>query len=203
MAKSSFSEKIRHTLSLIKACFEVFGDALAILEQIKSGQKESVSPRKMDNVDVLLNKSDAADGYTYEQGLIKGGGYNVSPKEALYLLEAVSVFGYRQYYNNLVTILVNVHQRVYMQSIPLQPTLLELFGLNSTVISEYIEKQRRSPPSSDNPNSYSAIVNKRKIHVLCEQQQKIKHHQNSIVSDIRHYQLLEAGVRMLCEQQRR
>jgi len=174
MAKSNVGEKIRHTLSLIKACFEVFGDAFAILEQIKSGQKESVSPRKMDNEEVLLNKSEAADGYTYEQGLIKGDGYNVSPKEALYLLEAVSVFGYRQYYNNLVTILVNVHQRVYMQSIPLQPTLLELFGLNSTVTSEYIKKKRTSPPSSDNPNSYSAVVNKRKIHVLCPEMREIQ-----------------------------
>jgi hypothetical protein len=62
----------------------------------------------------LLNQTSTTQGgYRFDHRLLKKDGIDLIKKEAFKLLEAFCIFGYREFYKNLLCILVFTHQRYY------------------------------------------------------------------------------------------
>ncbi len=72
--------------------------------------------------------------------LQKNDGIDLIKKEAFELLEAFCIFGYREFYKNLLCILVFTHQRVYGKESLVPTQLLKMFkGLDNKLVIEHLQ----------------------------------------------------------------
>ncbi len=80
------------------------------------------------------------------------------------MLEAICVFGYREYHKILLCILVKLHEHIYGKKSTTPQKLLELFNLNSSKVLCHMDWQGKSTPS-DSQHSYSTEINKWEVNV--------------------------------------
>jgi hypothetical protein len=103
---SSFNDTITSTLSLITVTFEDLFEAITIHKEFcgrKMDPKPSIS---------LLNKTNIFDGYDFTINIFEDE-VNALQKELLMLFEAYCVFGYREFYKNVICILMEVNKTMY------------------------------------------------------------------------------------------
>ncbi len=98
--ESYYKDIITSTLSLITVVFEYFGTAIEL-----HGKAKDINTVHQTSPVMLLNS-----GFKFEQGLVRKDDYNGWQKECLKSLEALCLFGYREYYNNLLCILVEMNE---------------------------------------------------------------------------------------------
>jgi hypothetical protein len=99
---SSFNYTRTSILSLIAVLFEDLFEAITIYTEFcgkKMDPKPSIS---------LLNKTDTFDGYDFTINIFEDE-VNALEKELLMLFEAYCIFVYREFYQNLLCILVEDH----------------------------------------------------------------------------------------------
>jgi hypothetical protein len=105
--ETSFNNTISSTLSLITVLFEDLFEAVNIQQEF-CGEKEDPKPSI-----TLLNKTNTCDGYDFNINIINTDEYNALQKELLMLFEAYCIFGSREFYRNLLCILVEVNKTMY------------------------------------------------------------------------------------------
>ncbi len=103
----SFNNTISSTLSLITVLCEDLFEAINIQEEF-SGKKQDPQPSIS-----LLNKTGTLDGYNFNIDIIKDDEYNALQKESLMLFAAFCIFGYWEFYKNLLCILVEVNKTIH------------------------------------------------------------------------------------------
>ncbi len=104
--ETSFKNTISSTLSLTTVLFEDLFEAITMHRDFcgeKIDPKPSIS---------LLNKTDTFDGYDFNIDIITDE-VNALQKESLMLFEGFCIFGYREFYKNLLCILVEVNKTMY------------------------------------------------------------------------------------------
>jgi hypothetical protein len=86
-------------------------------------------------------------GFVFEGGIIKNEEYSPLQKELLRLLESLCVFGYWEYYKNLLCTLVEAHKTIYGTGTPVTKNLIEMFHLSTQGMLAHMMRQGRSIPS--------------------------------------------------------
>ena len=95
--EASFPASITTTLALLSAIFEDFGVAVELHERAK----------KIKNIEVAFPIGHSIlFNETFKE-------FNAAQKECLKSLESLCVFGYREFYKNLLCILVEMYYQVY------------------------------------------------------------------------------------------
>jgi hypothetical protein len=120
-------DKISSTLPLIKVLFEDLQLGFEIHQQFKTNTPKDVDVNGTKFF--LLNQTSTKQGgYTlFANQLQKNDGIDPIKKEAFKLLEAFCIFGYREFYKNLLCILVFMHQRVYGEESLVPTQILKMF----------------------------------------------------------------------------
>ncbi len=95
----SFKNTITSTLSLITVLFEDLFEAITLHRDF-SGEKVRLEPSTS-----LLNKTDKCDGHDFNIDFFTDE-VNALQKESLVLFEGICIFGYREFYKNLLCILM-------------------------------------------------------------------------------------------------
>ncbi len=103
---TSFKNTITSTLSLITILFEDLFEAITIHKDF-CGKQEVPQPSIS-----LLNKTDTCDGHEFDIDIITDE-VNPLKKESLMLFEGFCIFGYRDFYKNLLCILMEVNKTIY------------------------------------------------------------------------------------------
>jgi hypothetical protein len=149
---SKHKENVAHTMSLVRVLFEDFGTAINIHEQAKDiHDTHSISPL------ILLN-----DGFKFEREIVSNKEYNGLEKEWLKSFESLCVFGYREYYKNLLCILVEFYYRVSGKATPVPKPMMEIFDLfNQPLINHMM--QRGKFEKQVLPHSYKLVTNKSEL----------------------------------------
>jgi hypothetical protein len=119
--ETSFSNTISSTLSLITVLFEVLFQAINMHKEF-CGEQEIPKPAIS-----LLNKTNTCDGYDFNIDIINNDGYNALQKELLVLFEAYCIFGSREFYKNLLCILVEVNKTMYGNNEDVQKKRVDIF----------------------------------------------------------------------------
>ncbi len=101
----SFHHTITSTHSLITVLFEDLFEAITIHRDF-SGEKVNPEPSML-----LLNKTNTCDGYDFNIDIITDE-VNALQKESLILFEGFCIFGYREFYKNLLCILMEVNKTI-------------------------------------------------------------------------------------------
>ena len=68
------------------------------------------------------------DTFEFEKGFMEKE-FNTLQKECLKSFESLCVFGYREFYKNLLCILVEMHYQIYRKFTPVPKRMMELFGV--------------------------------------------------------------------------
>ncbi len=102
----SFHHTITSTLSLITVLFEDLFEAITLHRDF-SGKKVRLEPSTS-----LLNKTDRCDGHDFNIDVFTDE-VNALQKESLVLFEGFCIFGYREFYKNLLCILMEVNKTIY------------------------------------------------------------------------------------------
>ncbi len=120
-------DTISSTFLLIKVLFEDLRLGFEIHQQFKTNTPKDVDVNGTKYF--LLNQTSTKQGgYTlFANQLQKNDGIDPNKKEAFKLLEAFCIFGYREFYNNLLCILVFAHQRVYGKESLVPMQILNIF----------------------------------------------------------------------------
>jgi hypothetical protein len=95
-----FSNTISSTLSLITVVFEDLFEAINIHKECCDG-KQNPQPSI-----TLLNRTNSCDGYEFYDD-----DYNALKKESLMLVEGYCIFGFWEFYKNLLCMLVEVNSK--------------------------------------------------------------------------------------------
>jgi hypothetical protein len=103
---TSFNITITSTLSLITILFEDLFEAITIHKDF-GGEKEVPQPSIS-----ILNKTNSFDGHDFNIDIITDD-VNALQKELLMLVEGFCIFGYREFYKNLLCILMEVNKTIY------------------------------------------------------------------------------------------
>jgi hypothetical protein len=100
--ESSFHHTVTSTLSLITVLFEDIYESIPFYRDF-SGEKVRLEPSTS-----LLNKTDTCDGHDFNIDVFTDE-VNALQKELLVLFEDFCFFGYREFYKNLLCILMVVN----------------------------------------------------------------------------------------------
>jgi hypothetical protein len=98
--ESNYKDIITSTISFITVVFEDFGTAIEL-----HGKAKDINTVHQTSPITLLNS-----GFKFEQGLVRKDDYSGHQKECLSSLEALCLFGYHEYYKNLLCILVEMNE---------------------------------------------------------------------------------------------
>jgi hypothetical protein len=123
MAKSKvspFHNTITNTLSLITVLFEDLFEAITFYRDF-SGEKVDIEP-----LTILLNKTNTCDGYDFNIDIMTDM-VNALQKELLILFEGFCIFGYREFYKNLLCILMLVNKTIHGNNGDVPDILLNIF----------------------------------------------------------------------------
>jgi hypothetical protein len=121
-------------LSLITALFEDLFEAITIHKDfcgMKMDPKPSIS---------LMNKTNTLNGYDFTINIFEDE-VNALQKELLMLFEAYCIFGYREFYKNLLCILMEVNETMYGNNEGAPDKLLDIFLLSSPGIRNHMNWQ--------------------------------------------------------------
>jgi hypothetical protein len=121
---SSFNHTITSTLSLITVLFVDLFKAITIHKDFcgrKMDPKPSISS---------LNKTDTLNGYNFTINIFEDE-VNALQKESLMLFEAYCIFGYKDFYKNLLCIFMEVNKTMYGNNEGVQDKLLVIILLSS------------------------------------------------------------------------
>jgi hypothetical protein len=110
---------------------------------------------------LLLNKTDTCDGYDFNIDIITDE-VNALQKESLVLFEGFCIFGYREFYKNLLCILMVVNKTIYGNNGDVPDILLIMFFLSSPGIRNHMNLGVGAPDPVF-PQSYQTIFNKQKF----------------------------------------
>jgi hypothetical protein len=152
---TSIKNTITSTLSLITVLFEDLFEAITIHKDF-CGEKEVPQPSIS-----LLNKNDTFDGYEFDIDIITDE-VNELQKELLMLFEGFCIFGYREFYKNLICILMKVNKTIYGNNSDVPDKLLDIFLLTNPGIRNYMNRQVFAPDPVF-PQSYQTILNKQEF----------------------------------------
>jgi hypothetical protein len=115
---------------------------------------------------LLLNKTDTCDGYDFNIDIFTNE-VNALQQELLMLFEGFCIFGYREFFKNLLCILMEVNKTIHGNNEDVPDKLLDIFLLSSSGIRNHVNQQVRAlilcshsliEPSITNRNSLSTIV---------------------------------------------
>jgi hypothetical protein len=123
--ETSFSNTISSTFSLITVVFEDLFEAINIHKDCcdeKQNPQPSISS---------LNETDTFDGYDFINDFISDVEYNAIQKELLMLFGGYCIFGYWDFYKNLLCILVEVNKTIYRNNDDVPDKLMDIFLLRS------------------------------------------------------------------------
>ena len=147
--ETKYKDTTAHTLSLVRVPFEDFGVAVNIHGKAKNTDNtRPISPL------ILLN-----DGLVFEKGIIKVKEYNSLKKDCLKSLESLHVFGYREYYKNLLCILVEFYSCVYGKATPVPKLMMEIFDLFYPALINHMMRQGKFK-KQEFPHLYKLVMNR-------------------------------------------
>ncbi len=156
---TSFKNTLTSTLSLITVLFEDLFEAITIHKDF--GKKEVPQPSIS-----LLNKTDTFDGYDSNIDIITDE-VNSLQKESLMLFEGFCIFCYREFYKNLLCILMEVNMTIHGNNGNVPDILLNMSHLSCPGIRNHMNWQGLPlilcshsliEPSLTNRNSSYTIV---------------------------------------------
>ncbi len=110
---------------------------------------------------LLLNKTNTCDGYDFNIDIITDE-VKAPQKELLIFFEGFCIFGYREFYKNLLCMLMVVNKTIHGNNGDVPDILLIMFLLSSPGIRNHINLQVGAP----DPvflQSYQTIFNKQKF----------------------------------------
>jgi len=117
-------------MALISAIFEDVGVAVELHERAK--KIEVTYPIAHS---ILFNET-----FDFEKDFLHRE-FNALQKECLKSCESLCVFGYREFYNNLLCILVEIHYQIYRKYTPVSKDMMEMFGVsNSPLVAHMIRR---------------------------------------------------------------
>ena len=80
--------------------------------------------------------------FEFEKGFFENF-VNVHQKECLKTFQSLCVFGYREFYKNLLCILVEMHHQIYRKKTPVPKRIMEMFGvLNAPLVAHMIRRAK-------------------------------------------------------------
>jgi hypothetical protein len=135
---SSFNITITSTLYLITVLFEDLFEAITIHKDFcgwKMDPKPSIT---------LLNKTITLNGYDFTINIFEDE-VNALQKELLIMFEAYCIFGYREFYKNLLCGLMEVNKTMYGNNEDVPDKLLVIFLLSSPGIRNHMNWQVGAP----------------------------------------------------------
>ncbi len=150
--ESSFHHTMTSTLSLITVLFEDLFKTISLHGDF-SGEKVRLEPSTS-----LLNKTDTCDGHDFNIDIFTDE-VNALQKELLVLFEGFCTFGYREFYKNLLCILMEVNMTIYGNNGDVPDILLNMFLSSSPGIRNHMNQQVVAPDPVF-PQSYQTILNK-------------------------------------------
>ena len=129
--ETSFKKTISSTLSLITVLFEDLFEAITLHREFSG---ETVSFKTSTS---LLNKTDTYDGHDFNIDVFTDE-VNVLQKELLVLFEGFGIFGYGEFYKNLLCILMVVNKTIHGNNGDVPDKLLNMFLLSSPGIRNHM-----------------------------------------------------------------
>ncbi len=153
--ESSFHHTITSTLSLITVFFEDLFEAITLHRNF-SGEKVRLEPSTS-----LLNKTNTCDGHNFNIGIFTDE-VNALQKELLVLFEGFCLFGYREFYKNLLCILMVVNKTIHGNNGDVSDILLNMFLSSSPGIRNHMNR-RVVAPDPMFPQTYQTIFNKQEF----------------------------------------
>ncbi len=127
--KTSFSNTISSTLSLITVAFEDLFEAINIHKEF-CDEKQDPQPSI-----TLLNITNTCDGYNFYVDFINNKDSNALQKELLMLFEGYGIFGFWEFYKKLLCILVEVNKTMYRNNEDNPDNFFDIFLLKRPVIT--------------------------------------------------------------------
>jgi hypothetical protein len=115
----SFKNMITSTLSLITVLFEDLLKAITLHRDF-SGEKVMLEPSTS-----LLNETSTCDGHDFKINVFTDE-VNALQKESLVLFEGFCIFGYREFYKNLLCNLMVVNKTMYGNNGDVPDTLVNI-----------------------------------------------------------------------------
>jgi hypothetical protein len=109
LKEKSSNDILSSTLALITVLFEDVFDTVNIHNTLID-HEDAHNPWPQVT---LMNTTETSGGFVFGGGIIKNEDYSPLQKELLKLLEVVCVFGYQEYYKNLLCILVEAYKIIY------------------------------------------------------------------------------------------
>ncbi len=117
-----------------------------------SGKKEVPQPSIS-----LLNNTITCHGHEFDIDIITDE-VNSLKKESLMVFEGFCIFGYREFYKNLLCILMEVNKTIYGNNGYVPDKLLDIFLLSCPGIRNHMNL-RVVTPDHVFPQSYQTIIN--------------------------------------------
>jgi hypothetical protein len=121
--ETNFQASITNTIALVSVLFEEIGVAVEIHEMAKKEKKSEV--KFPSGHSILFNKT-----FSFEQGFLKTT-INAVQKECLKSLEALCVFGYREFYKNFLLILVEMNYQISCKKTLVPKRIMDMFGVST------------------------------------------------------------------------
>jgi hypothetical protein len=134
----SFKNTITSTHSLITVLFEDLFEAITLHRDF-SGEKVRLEPSTS-----LLNKTNTCDVHDFNIDVFTDE-VNALQKELLVLLEGFCIFDCREFYKNLLCILMVVNKTIYENNGDVPDILFNMFLLNSPGIRNHMNRQVVAP----------------------------------------------------------
>ncbi len=129
--ETSFKNTITSTLSLITVLFEDLFEAITFYRDF-SGEKVRLEPSTS-----LLNKSNTCDGHDFNIDVFTDE-VNALQEELMLLFEGFCIFGYKEFYKNLLCILMVVNKTIYQNNGDVPDILLNMFLSSSPGIRNHM-----------------------------------------------------------------
>ncbi len=129
--ETSFKNTITSTLTLVTVLFEDLFEAITFYRDF-SGEKVRLEPSTS-----LLNKANICDGHDFNIDIFIDE-VNALQEESLLLFEGFCIFGYREFYKNLLCILMVANKTMYGNNGNVLGKLLNMFLLSSPGIRNHM-----------------------------------------------------------------
>ncbi len=129
----SFKNTITSTLSLITVLFEDLFEAITLHRDF-SGEKVRLEPSTS-----LLNKTNTCDRHDFNIDVFTDE-INALQKESLVLFEGFCIFGYREFYKNLLCILMVVNKTIYGNNGDVPDILFNMFLSSSPGVRNHMNR---------------------------------------------------------------
>jgi hypothetical protein len=133
--ETTFQASITNTIALVSVLFEEIGVAVEIHEMAKKEKKSEV---KFPSGHLILFNNT----FSFEQGFFKTI-INSVQKECLKSLEALCVFGYREFYKNFLLILVEMNDQISRKKTPVPKRIMDMFGVSTGPLVAHMLKRAK------------------------------------------------------------